>query len=376
MADALDRSLFSPGQVAAFDAVMRWIQDRDSDQVFRLFGFAGTGKTSIARALVAETGKKAAYMAYTGKAALVMQRSGCADARTIHSSIYTPNQDEETGEVTYELKLASELIDAGIIVLDECSMVDEDLAKDLLSLGKRILALGDPAQLPPVKGAGFFTNAEPDALLTEIHRQAAENPILQAATAAREGRPIAFGEWGRLSVLPKSDAGPEHILAADQVLVGTNKTRADVNAWIRRKKGREAPMPARGDRLVCLKNNRETGLLNGGLFTVDQLLSTSRDWIQMRVQSQDFPERPPQVVGVRKEFFFGGLEDVDWRILKDSDQFAYGYALTVHKAQGSQWENVLLYDESRAFREDARRWLYTGITRASENLTIIQGAAA
>ena len=66
-------------------------------------------------------------------------------------------------------------------------MVDEDLGRDLLSFGKPVLVLGDPAQLPPVKGGGFFTEAEPDVMLTEVHRQAADNPIIRAvhATSAR-----------------------------------------------------------------------------------------------------------------------------------------------------------------------------------------------
>ena len=66
-------------------------------------------------------------------------------------------------------------------------MVDEELGRDLLSFGKPVLVLGDPAQLPPVKGGGFFTEAEPDIMLTEVHRQAADNPIIRMSMVVREG---------------------------------------------------------------------------------------------------------------------------------------------------------------------------------------------
>uniref|UniRef100_UPI0035D076B3 ATP-binding domain-containing protein n=1 Tax=Bartonella sp. MU70NMGDW TaxID=3243561 RepID=UPI0035D076B3 len=65
-------------------------------------------------------------------------------------------------------------------------------------------------------------------------------------------------------------------------------------------------------------------------------------------------------------------QEISWQLKKRYDDFDYGYALTVHKAQGSQWNNVVLFDESFAFREMYARWLYTGITRAAERLMIVR----
>ena len=77
-------------------------------------------------------------------------------------------------------------------------------------------------------------------------------------------------------------------------------------------------------------------------------------------------------VAVLKAFFEGTEGELAYPIRRESDEFDYGYALTVHKAQGSQWDDVLLFDESYAFREHRARWLYTGLTRAAKRLTIVR----
>ena len=146
---------WSPQQDKALAAVVEWLKTR-SPQVFRLFGFAGTGKTTLARHIAEEIDGKAMFAAFTGKAALVMRSKGCDDARTIHSLIYRP-KDTETEEPTFELNDDSPAADAKLIIIDECSMVDEELGRDLLSFGRPVLVLGDPAQLPPVKGGGFLS---------------------------------------------------------------------------------------------------------------------------------------------------------------------------------------------------------------------------
>ena len=72
-------------------------------------------------------------------------------------------------------------------MIDECSMVDAELGRDLMSFDVPVLVLGDPAQLPPIQGGGFFTEAEPDAMLTEVHRQAQDDPIVRLSMEVREG---------------------------------------------------------------------------------------------------------------------------------------------------------------------------------------------
>src|SRR5690606_12740333 len=157
----------------ALREVSRWLKDPNGQQVFRLFGWAGTGKSTLAVHLAKGVGK-VVFAAFTGKAALVMRKRGCVGASTIHSLIYVL-VEEKGGEPKFVLNHDSDIVDADLVVIDEVSMVGAELAKDLLSFGKKVLVLGDPFQLPPVKDAGFFTNIDPDIMLTEIHRQAADN---------------------------------------------------------------------------------------------------------------------------------------------------------------------------------------------------------
>ena len=236
----------SPQQAAAIQSIVTWYRDpQRQSQVFRLFGYAGSGKSTITCHAIEALGLTAAsregrggggvlFAAFTGKAALVMTRKG-TPASTIHSLIYrvseaTPEEiervEKEAAELRaslgrlppaeqmfalerlkrLELRLAdihvprfvfndqSPVRDADLIVLDEVSMVGADMATDLLAFGKPILVLGDPGQLPPIKGEGAFTDVAPDVMLTEIHRQAGESAIIRLATMARQSEPIPYGE--------------------------------------------------------------------------------------------------------------------------------------------------------------------------------------
>lgn len=368
--------IWSPQQSSALDAVSAWYRSR-AGQVFRVFGYAGTGKTTLARHFANGLNGAVHYAAYTGKAAMVMRKNGCAGASTLHSLIYSVDVNPETGARTFRRKPRDELAGAALLIVDECSMVDEEIGRDLLSFGVPVLVLGDPAQLPPVKGGGFFTDADPDVMLTEIHRQAAENPIIHMATVIREGGSLEFGAFGESRVIPRADIDKDIVLNAGQVLVGLNKTRANYNARIRSLKGRSGATPVVGDQLVCLKNDRSKGLFNGGLWTVDTVKKRRKGHandhcIRLLVASLDFEATEPVDVKIREEFFEGRGGEIPWKELNGSQQFDYGYALTVHKAQGSQWGDVVLFDESGSFSTDRARWLYTGVTRAAERITIVK----
>src|ERR1041385_1798177 len=197
-------TVFTPHQDAALNAVAAWLKarpgSRGTPQIFRLFGYAGTGKTTLARHLAEGVDGDVAFGAFTGKAALVMRRKGCDDASTIHSMIY---RARDSGEETpsFELWDESPAAKASLIVIDECSMVDAELGRDLLSFGVPVLVLGDPAQLPPIQGGGFFTEAEPDAMLTEVHRQAQADPIVRLSMDVREGRDLDIGRYGESCVV-------------------------------------------------------------------------------------------------------------------------------------------------------------------------------
>jgi exodeoxyribonuclease V len=150
---------WSPQQDAALKAVSLWLK-RGEPQVFRLFGYAGSGKTTLARAIADDSEGDVLFGAFTGKAALVMRSKGCKDARTIHSLIYRA-RDSDSEEPIFELNEEGPAAKARLIIIDECSMVDSELGRDLLSFGKPVLVLGDPAQLPPLKGGGYLPMASP-----------------------------------------------------------------------------------------------------------------------------------------------------------------------------------------------------------------------
>ncbi|OAE45532.1 ATP-dependent DNA helicase [Agrobacterium tumefaciens] len=374
--------LFSPQQDEALKAVSRWLKEGRTP-VFRLFGYAGTGKTTLAKHFAENVDGEVLFAAFTGKAAQVLRSRGATNARTIHSLIYRPRgeetvEDEETGKTSiapmFSINRQSPLAKAALIIIDECSMVDEQLGKDLLSFGTPILVLGDPGQLPPVSGGGFFTEQEPDYLLSEIHRQAKDNPIIHLAMDVREGREIMRGDYGSAQVISKSEVTQSLVLEADQVLVGTNRTRRRYNQRLRELKGFSADYPQSGDKLVCLRNDPAKGLLNGSLW---QVMSSSRETVKPGINLMIRPEDDDMDRGAAKiKLLKAAFEDVEteipWSTRKRYDEFDFGYALTVHKAQGSQWNNVVLLDESYAFRDSRERWLYTAITRAAETLTIVR----
>jgi exodeoxyribonuclease-5 len=301
---------------------------------------------------------------------MVLRSKGCDDATTIHSMIYRSRESDEGGP-QFVLNRQSAAAKADLIIIDECSMVDEDLGRDLLSFGQPVLVLGDPAQLPPVKGGGFFTDGEPDVMLTEVHRQAQDNPIIHLSMKVREGGRLEPGAYGESRVIRRREIDAAMVMSTKQVLVGLNRTRRLYNTRIRELTGFRDPMPAAGEKLVCLRNDKAKGLLNGGTWTIQTLHGIRNDCLRMDVLPEDESRRRSVAVSVHKAFFEGGEEDLPFILRRESDEFTYGYALTVHKAQGSQWDDLVLFDESYAFREHRSRWLYTALTRAAERITVV-----
>src|ERR1700755_3101598 len=215
-------TVFTPHQDAALKAVSAWLKAKpgqgSTPQTFRLFGYAGTGKTTLARHIAEGVDGKVLFAGFTGKAALVMRSKGCERASTIHSLIY---KTRESGEEipSFDLWDDAPASKASLIVIDECSMVDAELGRDLMSFGVPVLVLGDPAQLPPIQGGGFFTEVEPDVMLTEVHRQAQDDPIVRLSRQVREGQRLTVGEYGQTSVVTKDAFDPQRALETDQILV-------------------------------------------------------------------------------------------------------------------------------------------------------------
>lgn len=400
---------WSPEQNDALNAVHDWLRERDKPY-FYLAGYAGTGKTTLAKHLAEGVNGLVQYGAFTGKAAHVMRQKGCHNAATIHSLIYQPNgetTDEELERLElllkdavdaknieeekkvraqinfhiegkdykpgFKLKPFEKIKEVRLFVIDECSMVGARLGEDLLSYDIPILVLGDPGQLPPVADAGYFTNNDPDFMLREIHRQARDNPILRMATDVRQGIALDYGVYGDSRVIMKKDLDRQELYDANQLLVGLNATRRSFNARYRvGKHGAPDATPIPGDKVVCLRNNHEKGLLNGAQWTVDAVSgSAADDYLDITVSPLDGIGQT-QRVGVHSKILRG--EDLagpySWR--RRAEEFDYAYAMTVHKSQGSQWDDLILFNESGSFRNDWAKWLYTGITRAAKRITICQ----
>lgn len=408
----------TPLQSRAKDAVLRWYRDPHGKQTFYFAGLGGTGKSTCVESIVKEIKGKILYAAFTGKAASVMRKKGCPEAATIHRLAYKPAGDPPSPErleklreeikrlyavndpgalataqalveqlkndevdskrkgPRFSLNLESEIKYAKLVVIDECSFVDERVGRDLESFGTKLLVLGDPAQLPPVYGQGYFTSRDPDVFLDEILRQELDNPIRKICEKARRGEPLTYGTYGDSEVLPYGDPRVQaHVLAADMVIVGRNRTRHACNAKIRRLLGRaDSPAPIAGDRVVCLRNDHDLGILNGTQWKVDRC-SPDMDKLTANIDitSLDDEDRPDTIECETWLHHFLGREDELGAFERRKHvEFDFGNAVTCHRSQGSEWQNVVVFDESKAFRKDASKWRYTAFSRASKRLIVVQ----
>jgi exodeoxyribonuclease-5 len=189
------------------------------------------------------------------------------------------------------------------------------------------------------------------------------------ATQVRLGNSLPLGLFGESKVINIRDVVQNEVMEADQILVGRNKTRFTYNRRLRELHGRLTPYPEAGDRIVCLRNNHELGLLNGAIWDVNKTISVDDDLCRMNIEPQEGGAE--LTVEAHSLPFLGKGADIPWWERKSAEEFDYGYALTCHKAQGSQWDNVLLFDESYCFRKDRNKWLYTAVTRAAKRVTIV-----
>ena len=428
----------SPLQAKAISEIKDWFNNRTKDQqVFRVFGYAGSGKTTITKHAIEELSLDAMekdddvpaagvlYAAFTGKAALVMTRKG-TPASTIHSLIYrvseaTPAEIDKVKKQiasikanlhlfdpgarlleksrlrslelrlvdihkpTFVLNDQSVVRDAALIVLDEVSMVDGDMASDLLAFGRPILVLGDPGQLPPIKGEGAFTQVEPDIMLTEIHRQAGESAIIRLATLAREHEPIPFGRHDEFVwKMPRDSVMPAQMLNGGQVICGRNATRVMLNNAMKQAAGIAQAYPSGSDeKIICLKNRNDIGIVNGMFLDLSDVRDENEACFSAVIRTEDGDlvggtEENPD----RHHIYKGHFDDHvqldperyrrDHWVKKGLIEAVWGYAITCHKSQGSQWENIIVYDDGLGRTpEDRARWLYTAITRAERGLVIL-----
>ncbi len=358
-----------------------------------LGGFAGTGKSTLMALLRTNLHKqnkdlRVAFCSYTGKATRVLKQK-LIDHKalfendsvgTIHSLIYSPMVDENTKEIIGWKR--QEYMKADLIIVDEASMVDGVIWDDLMSYQVPIIAVGDHGQLPPING-NFNLMTQPDFVLEEIHRQAKDNPIIELSFLARtEGKisPGVYGKGVKKIARNESETGNEveEILSQFNrdtlLLCGYNHTRVKLNHFIRTSLGFESQTPEANDRVICLRNNHEKEIYNGMLGSIFQISKKNDDWYKAHIMMDGEPDLYD---GLILSAQFNNQEGMNFTrkrsVTMKGDLFDFGYALTVHKAQGSQAKKVILFEERFAKMDEEmwRRWLYTGITRAEESLVII-----
>ena len=400
----------SKDQKIVYDLIMDNIKNKSS--LTTIGGYAGTGKTFLISKIRENLEKenlniKIAFVCFTGKASLVLkQKLGKINEKnhyigTIHSLIYKP-------EFRYSKKIKRMLIynwikvpkndlNFDFIFIDESSMVSEEIFKDLKSYNIPILAFGDHGQLPPISNSFFNLMKDPDYKLEEIHRQSKENPIIKLAELARKYGKIPFGIFS--SGVAKLNINDDRTMKLFYnidfkedviVLCGMNKTRVELNNKIRENLGFSLPEPYPGERVICLRNNKSSGIFNGQLGTLLMLTYETKEILEVCIQMDGeeelfsgliyYPmfgkEKYSDVFSILKEK--DGKENKLQKITKNTeydyvDFFDWGNIITVHKSQGSQWNRVILFEERNYYMDDLMysKFLYTAITRSENKLLVI-----
>ena len=292
-------------------------------------------------------------------------------------------------------------IEYKVIIVDEVSMVPKQLMDLLFTHPVYVICLGDPFQLPPIdKNSDNGLLARPHVFLDEIMRQAAESEIIQLATKIRHQENFSADMFTgkEVKIFNQNELNTGMLMWGDQVLVATNATRVKFNQAMRDQLG-HGDKPEDGDKVICLRNywddlsDAGNPLVNG---TIGYLKNSFENFLQMPYWCSrrevptiiaNFISETDEDYGtfnMDKKLILQGEKTLDWKIeyrlnrsVKTQHlvpyEFTYGYAITGHKAQGSQWENIVIYEEKFPFaQEEHARWLYTCVTRASEKVVLLR----
>ena len=414
---------FNEGQEKAIELAELWYKARTENnylnrvpQVFEITGPAGSGKTSIIYGLVERLGldikKDVLFLALVGQAAFVMRTKGL-NAQTIHSAIMAAHDvgvkdiegkfvlDEKGKAITYRewtsksgLAL-SEIKKMKLVVVDEGSMVTKELRRHIERLGLPIIVLGDLDQLPPVFGDSAFLQ-EPDVRLTKVERQSGDSAILQLADMARSREEIPLGVYGDKKeglVITQDKVTDDMLRDADIIICGTNKMRNVINNRVREIYGFKGLLPNVGEKIVFRKNNwnaktlEKIPITNGLQVLVEK---TYYDNFAYKTKSEYdnlfVIDALPNVDGATcifkqlkmdREYFMQGCSSDKMSKMGGYSQFSkgekaeFGYAITCHMAQGSQYKKVLIFEEVLNYQLH-HKWLYTAITRAVDEVIIVK----
>lgn len=390
--------MLNDDQITAVYEGERWNKS-GMKQLFEISGPAGSGKTFLAKYLIdifKLSLDEVLCIAYMGKAALQLSRSGLP-AKTCHSAIYDyvkVIEKDEDGNIIYlpngkpktkfdfvlKKKLPKHI---KMILIDEGGMIPEKMARDILSFGLPVMVLGDLNQLPPVFGKAFFLR-DPDVVLTQIMRQAEGNPVIYMAHQILAGKTLQYGCYGNSNVIRKSDMNNFMLSKADVVLTGSNKLRYEINKLFREQilDGIRLDRANVGEKVICRKNN--WGKCVNDMIYLMNGLSGYVDYVDFsKFNGKKFTmDFKPDFVNKT----FKNLQ-VDYEKLmaepkttKDDNpfdftlnKFEFSNAITTHLSQGSQWPNIVMLVEKMPFltRDTYMKLLYTGITRAEHQITVV-----
>ncbi len=380
----------SKDQQSAAKKILKWFLFDKNTQFITLGGYAGTGKTTLISIIkqriddIRDKKLKVAFCSYTGRATQNLKNrleqhkalSWRDTVSTIHGLIYDPIENAQGVIIGWAKK---DLVEADLIIVDEASMIDANIWHDLLSFNIPILAVGDHGQLPPIKGS-FNLMEKPHIKLEQIHRQAKDNPIIKVSILAREDGVIPANTYGANIIKYSSEDQDFSYMSTDLlenysremlILCGYNSTRNKINQFIRNSIGFDLPEPQVGDRAICLRNNNKKGVYNGMLGTIKALEPEETDWYKAEILMDDTNALYRGLIyGPQFGAPIGINFTQDRALALKGDLFDYGYALTVHKAQGSQAKRVVLFEErfKKMTDDEWRRWLYTAVTRAESEL--------
>ena len=351
-------------------------------------GFAGTGKSTLVKFIVSALEldeEEVAYISFTGKASLVLKNKGCHNAMTAHKLLYksVKNSDGSFKHIP-RMTLAG---DYKLIVVDEVSMLPLQMWELLLSHRIHVIAMGDPGQLPPI-GESHDVLYSPHIFLDEIMRQAAESEIIRLSMDIRENKIIKPFKGKEINIVRQKDVVDGMYSWADQIICGKNMTRHSINDYMRAMKWGDdynPKVPREGDKLICLNNNwdmvtQEGSVLINGLIGTCGEVNTAPGPFGTQCWIDFIPDDNPNDIFRQIPIDYKLISTGEPTITKENfrkfpknyrlEQFDYGYAITCHKSQGSEYPKVLIFEEMLKSTEH-NRWLYTAVTRASDKITLV-----
>ncbi len=385
---SVDFDQLSPDQVQAVEAAVQWYKSRDS-RPFYIKGPAGSGKTTVANHVIQALGTTTQALAPTNRAARILRTKGVHEARTIHSVLFQPqpwcytlNRQVDSRCIQEEskhthgprfFKRADPPEGVRCFTIDEASMVGQRIGDDVALFGIKTIAIGDPYQLPPVgDDPAYSTDDLPGVALEVSHRFDSLSDIGKLANTIRTSSGLK--DWKK--IIPYVDFSV--VDSYDLLLAWRNETRWQIITTLRSIRGRNLEVPQVGDRLISVANTYEVGILNA-----DELMVTGEPYPATHMGAWNIPTDRGLVQAWKQGFrdFEGEKWAAQQSRRKGTDICALTWSecMTVHKAQGGEWDRVLVVDDLAkmdwAFREEKggiNTWAYTAVTRAKEQVDFIK----